>query len=111
MNMSAKRKKSAVALIREECANYFQGQCVPLDTVCPQNHSDSMLCKWFKNAVLPLNKDVHAQIMGADGLKICVVCGRVFRALSNRAKYCSECARKQRRKKDAERKYKARHGI
>lgn len=103
VTMSAKQKRSAVALIREECANCFQGQCVPLDTACPQMHSESLLCKWFRDAVLPLGKELHAQIMGADGLKTCAACGRVFRAMSNRAKYCSDCAAKERRKATAKR--------
>lgn len=111
VNMSKTQKRSAVALIREECANCFQGQCLPLDTACLQINSDSLLCRWFRDAVLPLDGQLHAQIMGVDGLKICAVCGSVFRALSNRAKYCKACAAKERRKKDAERKYRSRHAT
>lgn len=109
--MSKTQKRSAVTLIREECANCFQGQCLPLDTACPQINSDSLLCRWFRDAVLPLDGQLHAQVMGAGGLKTCTVCGGVFRALSNRAKYCAGCAAKERRKKDAERKYKSRHAV
>ena len=101
--MSKTQKRSAVTLIREECANCFQGQCLPLDTACPQINSDSLLCRWFRDAVLPLDGQLHAQVMGAGGLKTCEVCGGVFRALSNRAKYCAGCAAKERKKATARR--------
>ena len=42
--------------------------------------------------------------MGHDGVRTCQVCGRPFRAVSNRAKYCEACSKAMRRKKDAERK-------
>lgn len=51
-----------------------------------------------------LDRALEAEIMGQDGVKTCEVCGKPFRAVSNRAKYCEECSRKVRRKKDAERK-------
>lgn len=111
VNMGKTQKRSAAMLIREECVNCFQGQCLPLDTACPQLYSDSLLCKWFRDVVLPLNKELLAQVMGVDALKSCASCGRMFRALSNRAKYCKACAAKERRKKDAERKYRSRHAT
>jgi len=105
--MSAKQKRGAAALIREECANCFQCVCIPLDTPCPQMHSDSLLCRWFQNAVLPLEKSLYDEIMRSDNLKTCSVCGRLFRAMSNRAKYCAECKSKARRRMDAKRKREA----
>ena len=55
--------KRVKALIKKECCNYDSGNCVLLDDgetcVCPQTISYSLLCKWFRNAVLPLDNDVH----------------------------------------------------
>lgn len=101
--MSAKQKGSASTLIKNECANYIGGMCIPLDTPCPQCHSYSLLCKYFAECVLPLDKVLHAEVMGHDGIKRCAVCNRPFRATSNRAKYCSECAARERKKAKAAR--------
>ena len=97
------QKRSAVKLIRETCANYNGGLCLSLDTPCPQIHSDTVLCLWFRNVVLPSNKALHTQIIKANGFKLCLVCGKVFRASSNHAKYCPECGRFQRREQEARR--------
>lgn len=112
--MTATQKRSAAALIRAECCNCFDGECVALDCACPQISSYSLICKWFAEAVLPLDKALHAEIMGADGVKQCAVCGRQFRAVSSRAKYCSECAKEMRRKQQAKfarEKYAAKKGY
>ena len=47
-------------LIRRLCANYDGGNCLPLDDgegcVCVQMISYSLLCKYFRRAVLPADK-------------------------------------------------------
>ena len=101
--MSKKQLRTASTLIREECCNHISGECVALGCPCPQLHSYSLICKWFAEAAPPLDKQLYADIMGADGLKPCAVCNRPFQAVSNRAKYCSECAGKQRKKHKAAR--------
>ena len=44
------------ALVRRTCCNYDNGNCILLDDgdecVCPQLISYSLLCKWFRAAVL-----------------------------------------------------------
>ena len=44
------------ALVRRTCCNYDNGNCILLDDgdecVCPQLISYSLLCKWFRVAVL-----------------------------------------------------------
>lgn len=106
--MSDRQKKQVVQLIRRECCNCYEGNCLLLDDgelePCPQMLTNSLLCRWFRREVLPIDKALEAEIMGQDGVKTCEVCGKPFRAVSNRAKYCEECSRKVRRKKDAERK-------
>ena len=45
------------ALVRRTCCNCDNGNCILLDDgdycVCPQLISYSLLCKWFRIAVLP----------------------------------------------------------
>ena len=88
--------------------NYCNGNCLLLDDgeecVCVQSISYSLLCRWFKVAVLPLDAALCAEITkGRDEIKRCAVCGAAFTPNSNRAKYCPDCAVQVRRKKEAER--------
>ena len=50
-------------LIRRLCANYDGGNCMPLDDgegcVCVQMISYSLLCKYFRRAVLPADKALY----------------------------------------------------
>ena len=72
--------------------------------MCVQSISYSLLCRWFKAAVLPLDAALCAEISKSrDEVKRCVECGAVFTPKSNRAKYCPDCAARVRRKKEAER--------
>lgn len=87
---------------------YVNGNCLLLDDgeecVCVQSISYSLLCRWFKVAVLPLDAALCAEITkGRDEIKRCAVCGAAFTPNSNRAKYCPDCAVQVRRKKEAER--------
>ena len=42
-----------------ECCNYDCGNCLLLDNgeecICPQSITYSLICKWFRAAVLPLD--------------------------------------------------------
>ena len=93
-----------------ECCNYDNGNCIALDNgeecVCVQSISYSLLCKWFRSAVLPLDKSLETVLLFRDELKCCSVCGQPFRPGSNRAKYCKSCATKvhRRQKTDSDRK-------
>lgn len=94
--------------LTHECCNYCNGNCLLLDNgeecVCVQSISYSLLCRWFKVAVLPLDAALCAEITkGRDEIKRCAVCGAAFTPNSNRAKYCPDCAARVRRKKEAER--------
>lgn len=74
-----------------ECCNYDNGNCILLDDeeecVCVQSISYSLLCKWFRCAVLPLDKPLETALLFREELKRCVVCGQSFLPGSNRAKY------------------------
>ena len=95
-----------------ECCNYDCGNCIALDDgeecVCVQSISYSLLCKWFRAAVLPLDKELETALLYRLDAKRCAVCGALFRPGSNRAKYCPECAATMKRIKAAERKRKQR---
>ena len=64
--MTPAQRKQANALIRRECCNYEDGNCMPLDDgdtcTCPQTVSFSVCCKWFRWAVLPLDGTLEAEI-------------------------------------------------
>ena len=89
--------------LTHECCNYCDGNCLLLDDgeecVCVQSISYSLLCRWFRAAVLPLDAALYAEISKSrDEVKRCAVCGAVFTPKSNRAKYCPDCAVRMRRK-------------
>ena len=97
--------------LTHECCNYCDGNCLLLDDgeecVCVQSISYSLLCRWFRAAVLPLDAALYAEInKSRDELKRCAVCGAVFTPKYNRAQYCPDCAVQMRRKIEAERQWK-----
>ena len=108
--MTPAQRKQANALIRRECCNCEDGNCIVLDygdtCTCPQMVSFSVRCKWFRWAVLPLAGTLEAEIYRGRDLKCCAVCGGVFVPKSNRAKYCPDCAARvhRRQKTESERK-------
>ena len=81
-----------------ECCNYDGGNCIALDDgeecVCVQSISYSLLCRWFRAAVLPLDRELETALFHRLDAKRCAVCGALFTPGSNRAKYCPECAPK-----------------
>ena len=98
------------------CCNYDRGNCLLLDDgeecVCVQSISYSLLCRWFKVAVLPLDAALCAEITkGRDEIKRCAVCGAAFTPNSNRAKYCPDCSKQDRRRKTRERVRRHRAGM
>ena len=103
--MNYRQYRRARRLVHE-CCNYDNGNCIALDDgeecVCAQSISYSLLCKWFRAAVLPLDKELEAAIYHRKDGKHCAVCGVLFVPSSNRAKYCKVCAKTMRRRKEAE---------
>ena len=79
-------------------------ECIALDDgagcVCVQSISYSPLCRWFRNAVLPLDPVLEAFLLGRP-TKRCASCGEAFVPGSNRAKYCPACGKVHQRKMDA----------
>ena len=89
-----------------ECCNYDGGNCIALDDgeecICVQSISYSLLCRWFRAAVLPLDRELETALFHRLDAKRCAVCGALFTPGSNRAKYCPECAPKVHRRQKAE---------
>lgn len=103
-----KHFKDKARRLTHECCNYCNGNCLLLDDgeecVCVQSISYSLLCRWFQAAVLPLDAALYAEIIkDRDEVKRCCECGATFQPKSNRAKYCAACAKRMRRRKEAER--------
>ena len=91
-----------------ECCNYIDGNCIALDDgeecVCVQSISYSLLCRWFRAAVLPQDKELETALFHRLNAKKCAVCEALFTPGSNRAKYCPECAARMKRINAAKRK-------
>ena len=94
--MSERQFSRAKKLLRRLCANYDRGNCLLLDDgydpcPCPQLLSYSMVCKYFRRAVLPADRELWTQIMGA-GRKCCAGCGKLFAPEKQNTLYCKICA-------------------
>jgi len=102
--LTAREKREIRRLVKSMCANYDDGYgCLPLDCGCimfGKAYTDNPLCKWFKNALLPLAPALERVFTGkgAPETKPCAFCGRLF-PLNGRQAYCSEkCTAAARRK-------------
>ena len=113
--MTPAQRKRANALIRRECCSYDNGNCMEQDDgdahTCTQSISYSVCCKWFRWAVLPLDKPLEAEIFHDNSMKRCAVCGSSYVPKSNRAKYCPDCAAKVHRRQKAESEWKRRSSV
>lgn len=70
-------------LTRCHCANNVRGCCLLLDDgepcVCVQAISYSLLCRYFREAVLPADRELCADLAAtADTRKKCELCGKRF---------------------------------
>ena len=109
--MDYRQHRRARQLVHE-CCNYDEGNCLLLDDgepcVCVQSISYSLMCRWFRVAVLPLDGELAAALLYRGSRKRCAVCGAAFVPKSNRGKYCPGCAGRMKKIKAAERKQKQR---
>ncbi len=103
------------SLVCRTCCNYDSGNCILLDDgdecVCPQLISYSLLCKWFRIAVLSADKELYAELYHAEDMRCCSVCGAPFASSSNRAIYCPDCRKHITRRQTAERMRKMRANV
>ena len=94
-------------LVTGMCANYDpEYGCLPLDCPCYMLNKwwTGAYCKYFQNAVLPLDSALEAALTGNNvAQKICPVCGAAFVPVTSQA-YCSEaCQQEGNRRKSRER--------
>lgn len=108
VHMTAEQSRKANSLIKQSCANYDAAlnNCIALDDGtapgCPQMLTHSLLCKYFKNAVLPAEPGLEAQIRKTREVAKCSKCGAPIAKTSNRRKYCDDCAKAVHRKQQAQ---------
>ena len=64
--MDYQQHRAARRLVHE-CCNYDNGNCILLDNgepcVCVQSISYSLICRWFRIAVLPLDGKLEAALL------------------------------------------------
>ena len=72
--------------LTKRCCNFLDGDCLLLDGVCPQHISRSLLCRWFRRAVLPRQPKLEQAILRPKKLRRCEVCGKSILARSGRTK-------------------------
>ena len=98
------------------CANYDRDyECLLLNGKCYMSYgvayTNSGLCKYFRNAVLPLNPQLEAVFNGelsGDTVKECAICGTAFYQFG-RSRFCSDlCRAKSKRVQDRNSKRKQR---
>ena len=101
-----KEQMPAIRRLVRQCCNYDHGEYIALDDgagcECVQAISYSLLCKWFRAAVLPLDPALELSLLGGTP-KRCENCRELFVPGSNRAKYCQACSGKRRKVKEAAR--------
>ncbi len=107
IRMTKPQLNKVKALIRCRCCNCVGGNCILLDDSepcpCPQFLTCSLICKWFRRAVLPDSPALQNEIALCKGQKLCAECRQGFVPTSNRAKNCPDCAKTVRRRKEAAR--------
>ena len=91
IRLDEKQYRAVKKMTRAACANNDCGNCLLLDDgetcVCVQSISYSLLCRYFREAVLPADRQLCEQITrsGETDLKRCAVCGaRLRRAATGR---------------------------
>ena len=108
IKITPKQSKRINALIRKLCCNYVDGNCLLLDNgeehSCVQCISRyGIYCNYFKNAVLPADRELFAEIMQPSSQKRCQICKSYFVPRAKNQRHCPNCAAVQKRKKAAER--------
>ena len=68
LHITQQQEGSIRNLARRQCANYADGNCLLLDGLeertCVQLLcSSGIYCRYFQNAVLPIEKDLYTQIL------------------------------------------------
>ena len=112
IRLSTQDTKEVKSLARKLCCNYYEGNCLLLDNgeqhECPQCCARSVVCKWFRDAVLPQNNNLSTRLTMPPKTKACENCSRIFVYKSKKAQYCPDCKKKIARIRATQRKRKQR---
>lgn len=99
--LTCSERREIKRLVTEMCANYDRDYgCLPLDygwCYMLDKWWTGSYCKYFRNAVLPLNPALEADLSGngsIENTKPCAVCGKQFVPAGRKA-YCSDNCREQ----------------
>lgn len=84
-------------LVRRECCNCMDGNCLLFDDgethTCVQLISKyHIFCNHFKDAVLPLDKELYRVLICDNDYKRCQSCGSRFYSKARNKRYCDKCA-------------------
>lgn len=89
--MTKQQFKKIKALVKNECANYVNEECILYGWTCPQMHINT-LCNYFKKSVFLLDNQLMIQLLGNGYNKTCKRCGQGFNADSPNKLLCNYCA-------------------
>lgn len=93
LQMTQSQRRQANKLIRNMCINCVDGECIILGCDCPQLISYSVLCKYFRGAVLPSDPALCSDILKGNEAFLCKSCGKPIFRTGNKRQFCDQCAR------------------
>ena len=103
IHMTEGQARKVHRLVKKQCCNYYAGDCILLDCPCPHLITRSLICKWFRDAILPSDSLLLHEVMRIQGShRLCVICKAPYIPSGNRNKYCPSCAKHVRRQKQRE---------
>ena len=104
VHMNYQQYRTARRLVHS-CCNY--------ECVCPQSITYSLICKWFRAAVLPLDAGLCAALSPAPsiGQRRCRECRRLFIPPKRNTLYCPACAANRAKRSKREWARKKRAGV
>jgi len=92
-------------LVKDLCANYDRDYgCLPLNDECYMfygvAYTNTGLCKYFRNAVLPTDALLEAVLTGGESVetRLCGICGGTF-PVNGKQAYCSDACAAEKKKR------------
>jgi len=102
-------------LLKGHCCNYSTGGQCGIKGVCKQSGCEEIVCVWFKEAVLPLNRALELEINGLNisleesqeqtsriKQKQCDICGKTFTSIARTTTQCPKCTSMNLQKEETE---------
>lgn len=97
MIITESQAKTINSLIKANCANYQNNECILLGSKCPQLHClTSVLCKYCINCIIPLAPDLDAELKNQTRKNLCKDCNKPIEA---KKQYCINCRLKRQKEK------------